>query len=68
MDTTFYYPFYKYPWISNATHTGYRDPNPCPTEFLPADMHCHLYPQPGGVAFSSSLHAGGNLISFSFIF
>jgi hypothetical protein len=52
MDTTFSYPFYKYPLISNVIHThtrGYRlVPKSVPNEFFThstqiIDIYCHLY-------------------------
>jgi hypothetical protein len=50
MYTTFSYPFYKYPQISNATHThthGYRlVPEPVPNGFFTREHTDNGYPLP----------------------
>jgi hypothetical protein len=69
MDTTFYYPFYKYLWISNATHTQVQTRTQIiPNRIFTSDMHCHLYLQSGGVAFFLlSMPAAVSSLFFSFL-
>jgi hypothetical protein len=48
MDTTFFYPFCKYSWISNATRTrGYRlVPESVPNGFFTREHTDNGYPLP----------------------
>jgi hypothetical protein len=47
MNTTFFYPFCKYPWISNATHTVGTDSSEfMPNEFFTRGHVDNGYPLP----------------------